>query len=129
LVKSGEASLVDHYKQVYAPGSPALAVMKAEFAKLAAYAREHRIHVTMAMVPDIHSLTNYPLEFVHAIFAETARENGFAYIDLLPTFQGLTPQEIWAMPGDPHPNARGHALMADAIYGVLAQTRETDGTH
>jgi lysophospholipase L1-like esterase len=129
VVKSGEAGLVDHYKQIYAPGSPALALMKAEFAKLAAYARQHRIRVTMAMVPDIHSLTNYPLGFVHAIFAQTARDNGFAYIDLLQTFQGLTPEEIWAMPGDPHPNARGHALMADAIYGVLAQARETDGTH
>ena len=32
------------------------------------------------------------------------------------------------MPGDPHPNARGHALMADAIYGALAQARETEGT-
>jgi lysophospholipase L1-like esterase len=129
VVKSGEASLVDHYKQIYAPGSSALALMQAEFAKLAAYARQHRIHVTMAMVPDIHSLTNYPLGFVHDIFAQTARDNGFAYIDLLPAFQGLTPEEIWAMPGDPHPNARGHALMADEIYGVLAQARETDGTH
>jgi lysophospholipase L1-like esterase len=129
IIKSGEASLVDHYKQVYAPGSPALALMKAEFAKLAAYARQHRIRVTMAMVPDIHNLTNYPLRFVHAIFAQTACDNEFGYIDLLQTFQGLTQQEIWAMPGDPHPNARGHALMADAIYGVLAQARETDGTH
>jgi len=128
FTKSGEASLIDHYKQVYAPGSPALAQMKAEFAKLGAYAREHDIRVTLAMVPDIHSLTDYPLGFVHDIFARTARDNGFAYIDLLPVFRGLTPQEIWAMPGDPHPNARGHALMADAIYGVLSQARETEGT-
>jgi len=128
FTKSGEASLVDHYKQVYAPGSPALAQMKAEFAKLGAYAREHDIRVTMAMVPDIHSLADYPLGFVHDIFAQTARDNGFAYVDLLPAFRGLTPEDIWAMPGDPHPNARGHALMADAIYGALAQARETEGT-
>jgi lysophospholipase L1-like esterase len=128
LTKTGEANLVDHYRQMYAPGSPALTLMQAEFAKLAAYAREHDIRVTMAMVPDIHSLTNYPLGFVHAVFAQAAHDNGFAYIDLLPAFQGLTPEEIYAMPGDPHPNARGHALMAEAIYGVLAQARETEGT-
>jgi lysophospholipase L1-like esterase len=128
LTKTGEANLVDHYRQIYAPGSPALTLMQAEFAKLAAYAREHDIRVTMAMVPDIHSLTNYPLGFVHAVFAQAAHDNGFAYIDLLPAFQGLTPEEIYAMPGDPHPNARGHALMAEAIYGVLAQARETEGT-
>src|SRR4051794_40571893 len=120
---------VEHYKRLYAPGSPSLAVMQAEFGKLATYAREHDIRVTLAMVPDIHlDLTRYPLGFVHEVFARTARDNGFAYVDLLPAFQGLRPEDIWAMPGDPHPNARGHALMADAIYGVLAQAREAKGT-
>ena len=57
------------------------------------------IRVTMAMVPDIHSLADYPLGFVHDIFAQTARDNGFAYVDLLPAFRGLTPEDIWAMPG------------------------------
>ena len=68
--------------------------MKAEFAKLGTYAREHDIRVTMAMVPDIHSLADYPLGFVHDIFPQTARDNGFAYVDLLPTFRGLTPEDI-----------------------------------
>jgi lysophospholipase L1-like esterase len=60
--------------------------------------------------------------------AQIARDNGFAYVDLLPAFHGLTPEEIWAMPGDPHPNARGRAAMAEAIYPVLAQAMEADGT-
>jgi lysophospholipase L1-like esterase len=123
---TGEASLVDHYRRIYAPDSPALSLMKAEFGKLAAYARQHEIRVTMAMVPDFHALTDYPLGFVHDAFAQTARDSGFAYLDLLPVFRGLNPEDIYAMPGDPHPNARGHALMADAIYRVLAQARETE---
>jgi lysophospholipase L1-like esterase len=117
---TGEGGLVDHYRAVYAPGSPALAVMQAEFAKLGDYARRNGICVTLAMVPDVHNLDNYPLGFVHEVFAAAARKNGFAYVDLLPAFEGLTPAEVWAMPGDPHPNARGHALMAEAIYPVLA---------
>lgn len=129
LVKSGEASLVEHYRRIYEPGSPARGLMKGEFAKLSNYARKHGIRVTMAMVPDIHSLTNYPLGFVHQIFQQTARENGFAYVDLLRTFQGLTAEEIYAMPGDPHPNAHGHALMADAIYRFMTQSPETEETH
>ena len=94
FTKSGEATLVDHYRQVYAPGSPALAQMKAEFAKLGAYAREHDIRVTMAMVPDIHSLTDYPFRFVHEIFAQAADDNGFAYIDFLPASQVRAPEDI-----------------------------------
>jgi lysophospholipase L1-like esterase len=119
--KSGEASLIDHYRDVYKPGSPGLEAIRTAFARLATYAQQHRIRITMAMVPDIHNLTNYPLGFVHDIFAQIARDNGFAYVDLLQTFQGMDAREIWAMPGDPHPNAKGHALMADAIFPTLAQ--------
>lgn len=118
--EGGEKSLVAHYQRIYAPGSPAVTRMNAEFAKLAAYAREHRIRVTLAMVPDIHNLDHYPLGFIHDIFSKTARDNGFAYVDLLPALNGIASTDIWAMPGDPHPNARGHALMADAIFPVLA---------
>lgn len=120
LQPSRDGGLVAHYHRIYSPDSPALARMKAEFAKLASYARQNNIRVTMAMMPDTHDLNNYPLGFVHDIFAEIARDNGFTYIDLLSALKGLAPAEIWAMPGDPHPNARGHALMADAIYPVLA---------
>jgi lysophospholipase L1-like esterase len=125
---TGLSNLVAHYQQVYAPQSSGLAVMKAEFAKLADYAKANHVHVTMAMVPDIHSLTNYPLGFVHSIFKDIARDSGFSYIDLLPALSGLQPQEIYAMPGDPHPNARGHALMADAIFPVLAEPMTAAGT-
>jgi hypothetical protein len=34
--------------------------------------------------------------------------------------RGLPPQELFAMPGDPHPNALGHKLMADAISPIIA---------
>ena len=116
----GESGLIDHYRAVYRPGSLAMARMQAAFRTLADHARRHGIRVTMAMVPDLHNLADYPLGFVHDIFARTARDNGFAYVDLLPALQGLRPEEIWAMPGDAHPSARGHAAMAEAICPVLA---------
>jgi lysophospholipase L1-like esterase len=118
----GADNLVEHYRRIYSPDSTAVTEMNAEFAKLAAYARQHRIRITLAMVPDIHNLDQYPLQFVHDVFSTTARDNGFAYVDLLPALKGLASSEIWAMPGDPHPNARGHALMADAIFPILTST-------
>jgi lysophospholipase L1-like esterase len=119
--RTGEANLVRHYQDVYAPGSANLAAMKEAFAKLADYAKVNHVRVTMAMVPDIHNLTDYRLGFVHAIFKGVAQDDGFAFIDLLPAFAGLRPEEIYAIPGDPHPNARGHALMAEAIFPVLSE--------
>jgi lysophospholipase L1-like esterase len=118
---TGESNLLRHYQDVYAPQSPGVTAMQAAFAKLADYAKTNHVRVTMAMVPDIHNLTHYPLAFVHGIFTGIAQHNGFAFIDLLPALSGLQPQEIFAMPGDPHPNARAHALMADAIFPVLSE--------
>jgi lysophospholipase L1-like esterase len=118
---SGENNLLKHYQQVYDPQSPSLAAMQATFAKLADYAKLNHVRITMAMVPDIHNLTNYSLGFVHDIFRDIAVKDDFSFIDLLPSFSGLQPQEIYAMPGDPHPNARGHALMADAIFPILSR--------
>jgi hypothetical protein len=39
----------------------------------------------------------------------------------LPAFGALRPEQVWAMPGDPHPNGLGHRLMADAVYRLLSQ--------
>ena len=122
---SGEGSLVDHYRAIYAPGSHSLELLQTEYAKLADYAKAHGIRVTVAMMPDIHNLQDYPLGFVHAVFAAMCRRLGFTYIDLLPAFTGLRPEDIWAMPGDPHPNATGHAIMAAAIFPVLAAEAQT----
>jgi lysophospholipase L1-like esterase len=116
---SGERSIVDHYRAVYDPHYPGLAVMKQELAKLADYAQQHEIKLYLTMVPDVHDLGHYQLGFAHQIMKHTADQLGYKYLDLLSAFGHLSPEQVWAMPGDPHPNAVGHRLMADAIYPFL----------
>ncbi|HEY2889569.1 MAG TPA: GDSL-type esterase/lipase family protein [Dongiaceae bacterium] len=125
---SGEKNLTDHYRAVYASGSRSLAVLQAEYAKLADYAKAHGIRVTVAMMPDIHNLSDYPLGFVGDTFVAMCRQLGFTYVDLLPAFKGRRPDEVWAMPGDPHPNALGHAIMAKTIFPVLAADAQAPGS-
>ena len=72
-------------------------------------------------VLELHNLRQYQLGFIHDLVKQIAKEDGYRYIDLLPAFSGLSPEEVWAMPGDPHPNALGHGLMAKAIAPVLMQ--------
>lgn len=116
---SGEESIVDHYRAVYDPQYPGLAVMKTELAKLADYAKQHGIRIYLTMVPDVHNLGSYQLAFAHKEVEQIATQLGYKYLDLLPAFGNLSPEQVWAMPGDPHPNALGHKLMADDIYPLL----------
>ena len=95
--------------------------MKKQLRELADYAEARNIRLYLAMTPDVHNLKFYPFGFVHDIMRSIAAQDGYIYIDLLPAFGKLSPEEIWAMPGDPHPNSLGHKLMAGAILPVLEQ--------
>jgi lysophospholipase L1-like esterase len=120
LESTGENSLVKHYENVYRDDQPGFIGMKDSLQKLADYCRVHNIRIYLAMTPDVHNLANYPFGYIHEKMKSIAEADGYRYVDLLPAFGQLTPNEVWAMPGDPHPNALGHALMAKAIAPVLA---------
>ncbi len=116
---AGEQSLVEHYRAVYDPAQPGFGAMQAALERLATWARQNNVNLYFAMTPDVHDMVDYKLGFIHAQMKPIAQRLGFAYVDLLPPMRNLTPQELWSMPGDPHPNALGHKLMADAILPIL----------
>lgn len=115
----GENSIEEHYRRVYAEDATGYRAMVSSLEELADYARANNIRLTLAMVPDVHNLENYPFVSIHARMKNLATSLGYNFVDLLPVFGSLNPQEIWAMPGDPHPNALGHKSMADALFLVL----------
>jgi lysophospholipase L1-like esterase len=117
--KSGEQSLVDYYKDVYREDQPGYIEMKNQMKMLADYAKVHDIRLYLAMTPDVHDLANYRFGFIHDRMKAIANDLGMRYIDLLPALGKRPPEEIWAMPGDPHPNAIAHGLMADALLPVI----------
>jgi lysophospholipase L1-like esterase len=119
MEKTGEQSLTQHYVDVYREDAPGYLEMKSSLRRLADYAKAHNIRIYLAMTPDVHNLKNYPLGFIHDRMKQIAEQDGYRYVDLLPAFAGLSPEQVWAMPGDPHPNALGHSLMAKAIAPLL----------
>lgn len=123
--KSGEHSLEEHYRRVYAPNQRGFVIMQAKLKELADYAKAHGIRIYLAMTPDVHNLVDYKLGYIHDIMRKIAVSDGYTYIDLLPAMRGRPPQELFAMPGDPHPNALGHKLMAEAIFPVIANVAKT----
>jgi lysophospholipase L1-like esterase len=117
--KGAEKTLVDHYKAVYQPQAQGWRDMHAALTRLAEHAKQNNIRVYLAMTPDVHDLGNYPFGFVHDQVRAMAGELGYIYVDQLPAMRNLTPKDMWAMPGDPHPNGLGHERMAQAIYPAL----------
>jgi lysophospholipase L1-like esterase len=121
--KIGSQSTSDYYHAVYQPTAPGFVEMKASLERLADYAKQHNIRLFLAMTPDVHNLRRYEFGFIHDTMRSIATADGYTYVDLLPAFGSLSPEEVWAMPGDPHPNALGHKLMAQSLFAVLEEAR------
>jgi len=115
-----KSSLEDHYLKVYSPDSEGFRAMRASLHDFVNYANNHNIRVYLAMTPDFHALDDYKLNFIHEIMRKISAEEKIIFIDLLPSVKNLTANQIWSMPGDPHPNGLGHKLMADAIYPSIS---------
>lgn len=115
----GENVLVDHYKRVYDKEAPGRIAMEQSLKALADYGKSRKIRLYLAMTPDVHNLKQYPFTYIHDLMQSTAEKLGYTYVDLMPALSGLSPEEVWSLPGDPHPNALGHQRMAEALYPTL----------
>jgi len=120
---SGEDTLIQHYKKVYNENASGFIAMRKSLKRLSNYAIRNNINVFFVMTPDIHNLNKYPFLLIHQTMKQIAYEYGFKYLDLLPYFADIGTKQLWAMPGDPHPNAFGHQIMADAIYPFIFETK------
>jgi GDSL-like Lipase/Acylhydrolase family len=118
--RAGEGSLVDHYRAAYQENAPGFLLMQSRLKDLAEYAKRRNVRLYLAMTPDVHNLIDYKFDFVHSTMRRIAEADGYTFIDLLPAMRGRPPQDLFAMPGDPHPNALGHQLRADAMAPVIA---------
>lgn len=119
LWKSSEKSLESHYTDVYEEKALGNIAMRDALRRLAEYSKAHNIRLYLAMTPDVHDLKNYKFTYIHEYIRSVANPLGYKYLDLYDHMKNLTPQQLWAMPGDPHPNSLGHKLMAEAIYPFL----------
>jgi lysophospholipase L1-like esterase len=119
LGKGSETSLEQYYREVYNPQAEGFVAMRKSLHELAVYARQRSIRIYLAMTPDVHDLVDYKFHYIHEQIKQLAAEEGYVFIDLFQSMESLTPQQLWSMPGDPHPNGLGHRRMSETIYPVL----------
>ncbi len=113
--------LVDHYRAMYAEGNPGRTHMEASLKRLNELSHQNNFKVILAMVPDIHAIKPYPFSFIHDHMKKIAAKLGWSYVDFGPSLEGIPQEELWAMPGDPHLNAKGQQIMAESLSGIISQ--------
>lgn len=118
--KKDKMSIYNHYDKVYSD-TKGINNMKNSLKRLSDYAKLNNIKLYMLMTPDITSISNYKLNFVHDYLENVANDLGYIYVDSLERMKKFKEEELFAMPGDPHPNNIGHKVMAETIYPVISK--------
>ena len=111
--------LTRYYEVLYEKDAPGYRVMVQSLAELKRLSEEDGFKVILAMAPEIHQMKPYPFKGVHERMGEVARSFGWQFVDLYAPLSVVPSQELWAMAGDPHINAKGHHLMAEALRPSL----------
>jgi lysophospholipase L1-like esterase len=72
--------------------------------------------------PLMHRLHDYPLAAITSLVQETASEAQAGFLDLTPAFaDGGDAEDLWVHPADRHPNARAHAIAAEAMQPFVTE--------
>lgn len=89
--------------------------------KLRDLAQQRSVEVGLVVFPVLVELNEpYPFQRIVDTVTQFSVETGFAVHDLLPDFMGEYAPNYWVSSFDQHPNARGHALVADRLEPFVA---------
>lgn len=110
-----------YYRWMHAPSTAGWKSVEDAFSAIERIAAERKIPVVLAIFPFFspEPWAQYPYREPHATVAAAAERHGFLVLDLLPRFEREDPQSLILDDHDSHPNARGHAIAADAIREFL----------
>jgi hypothetical protein len=115
--------LLTFYQDLYAEGSPAWATTQQHLREMRDASAKAGVPFVVVVTPDIHDLspgTPYKALYDRISAAFTAMDiSTVSSFDALQQKFGTDVSALWIQADDPHPNARGHAVMADVLYNYL----------
>ncbi len=104
------------YRAEYQP-RPELDAAFDDIARMA----EKTDHLLVMIFPLFEKLRAYPFEEPHRVIRAALAQRHVEYLDLIEVFRGQNEDELIVCPTDHHPNARGHAMTAQALREKLTQ--------
>jgi len=116
----GRMDWAQYYLSLYGDGvSPGWRNARDAISQLADYARENRITLLVASLPELHDVRNYRLQRITDLVRQAAEEKGVAFVDVLPYLKDQQSSKLWVTPPDPHPNAFANELIAQGLFDAL----------
>jgi lysophospholipase L1-like esterase len=74
----------------------------------------------VAIIPFMYDLSSsHPFLPLHQMIAGNCEQDGIPVLDLLPAFMGQQYERLWVHASDPHPNEKGHALIAEGLLRFI----------
>ncbi len=102
------------------PQSPAWRHFERGLDRFAALAAESDVCAHVFIHTHLNDLDEtHPFTPIYDRVTEAARRRGLGVTSSLPAFVGLDHAELWIASIDSHPNATGHALLAETLAGGL----------
>ncbi len=112
-------NITEYYKKRYEDSYEGYIITKKELKKLSVHCQKKQLNCHIVLMPDLHKLQPYKLNFINKKIESISNELKFSYFDLLNTFNEIEVQKLWNKYNDPHPNDYAHNLMGNAVYSFL----------
>lgn len=119
ILSNRDENLVEYYKNLYNPEKEGFQLMLQSLENLSGYAKSNEVKVYFTIIPDIHFLNDYPFAFIHEKMKDVAQNLGFEVVDFYDPLKKIPFDDLQIIPGDSHPNAFGHRLMAEELSDAI----------
>ena len=112
-------NIPEYYKKRYEDDYKGFIIAKNELNKLSLHCKKNGINCHIILMPDLHKLNPYKLDFIDKKIHAVSKDLNFSYFDLIGTFNKIEANKLWNKYNDPHPNDYAHNLMGNAVYNFL----------
>ena len=110
----------DYYLGLYHDDQPGWVECRRALKELIDFCRARKIDLRVALLPELHRPgPDYEFRSAHDKVRAVAAEGGVPVYDLLDASWTDPPETYWVSPGDAHPNAKGHRVIAEALDTAL----------
>lgn len=115
--------LFSFYKDLYAADSAAWLATQLHVQEMREASLRQGAPFVVVITPDIHDLSpGTPYKALYDQIVTAFQQKGIATISTFAALQaafGKDVSAVWVQADDPHPNGKGHAVMADVLYRYI----------